>query len=201
MKVKNTRVIQLRQKSSMLVIGVAATTALATATASWLWLNSGDQSYWAVAEPATVGANLDEIALVQVSADFGLAKSTYLVAAQKPAGFLTEPLQAGQLLQESFISQTEVGEYSQLVVPVSATLSAKLKPGSKVQIWIASKFGSEYTPADLLIESAVMVGRVSSDSVFRSDATEVEVQIPGEKTEAILDAIASESAIYLVPSS
>lgn len=87
------------------------------------------------------------------------------------------------------------------MIPVSSTLSAKLQPGSKVQIWIASKFGSEYAPADLVIESAVIVGKVSSDSVFRSDATEVEVQIPSEQIEATLDAIASESAIYLVPSS
>lgn len=200
MKLKKTRVIQLKPKSSLLIIVTAASATLATATASWFWFSGDDQTYWAVAEPATVGANLDELTLVQVSADFGLTKSHYL-AGQKPKGFLTEPLQAGQLLQESFISQNQVGEYSQLVVPVSSRISAKLQPGSKVQIWIASKFGSEYAPAELVIESAVMVGKVSSDSVFRSEATEVEVQIPSEYIEVTLDAIASESAIYLVPSS
>lgn len=78
MKLKKTRVIQLKPKSSLLIIVTAAAATLATAAASWLWYSNDDQTYWAVAEPATVGANLDELTLVQVPADFGLTKSHYL---------------------------------------------------------------------------------------------------------------------------
>jgi len=196
---KTTRVIQLKRQSPAVLAGAIVAALAIGATGTWLWLSNQKQTYWAVAQPATIGTNLDEVTLVKVAADFGLTESTYLAGNQRPTGFLTQPLLQGQLLQESSISQSEVGNFSHLVVPVSSALSAKLHPGSTVQVWVATRFGSEFAPASLLTEDAIMVNQASADSVFKSATLEVEIQIPSDLIEATLDAIATESAIYLVP--
>lgn len=198
---KTNKVVLLnRQSPAILAIATVLSVAIGIAVSS-IWFLTQNQTYWAVAEPAEIGENLEELKLMRVTADFKSTQVSYLATDRLPTGYLSEPLQAGQLIPLQSISTTAVGSYSAVVVPVKSSLSVKTVAGTTVQVWVASRFGSDFAPATLLIDKAVMIGRVGSESVFKSENLEVELQIPSEAVMAMLDAVATDSAIYLVPSS
>ncbi|MFM6980313.1 MAG: hypothetical protein ACKOWE_02790 [Micrococcales bacterium] len=196
-----TNKIQLTKKLPTKVVTAAIASILAIAAAGLWFFQSQQQTYWVVNVDAPAGSNLAELPLRQLPANLAEASKFYLAGNAKPTGFLLQPLEAGQLIATSNLSETKLGDTSKVVVSITNKLTSTIHATTQVQVWVATRFGSELAPATVLIEQAEVVRAVESDSMFQQSNPEVELQVPTDSLPALLDAMASESAIYLVANS
>lgn len=143
------------------------------------------------------GVNVTELELVKVPANFGSLNSNYLSSNQKISGFTTAALPAGTLLTKELLSEEPGQDLVRVVVPIQATLSSAIQTASVVQVWVATKFGNDFAPADLLIEYATVVRNVNADAMLMQKQ-QVELQIASDYLAGLLDAISANSAIYIV---
>jgi hypothetical protein len=201
MKKMNKNIIQLHKPRVASTLAISFLTALVGVTATWIYLTSQVQTYWVVNEDAPVGSELASLPLSQVSANLVANKSRYFSSDQKPAGYLNKSLRAGELISVATISELPIGEFARVVVPSASKLPSSISHLSEVEVWVASRFGNEYGPASQLLPEALVIREVTSDAMFKQQLQQVELQIETAALPAMLDAVANESAIYLIPKS
>lgn len=198
---KSVNLVSLGRARVLPTAVIALIAALAAATTTWLVTFSQEQKYWVLVEDAPLGAQLSKLDLAQVSANLLTNQAGYLTTAKRPDGFLTRSVQAGELLSDSAITSEPIGSFARVVIPSSSSLPSTVVSGADVQIWVASRVGADFDVAAQLLQSAQVVRAVESDGIFKSQQQLVEVQVVAETLPALLDALASDSAIYLVPNS
>ena len=182
-----------------LVFVLAFIVAGLAAFAGFRFLSAQNARYWVVTDNVPANVNLASIELKPIELSLGESAAAYLTAAQKPEGFTKTSLVAGQLLSSQSIATTSDSELVRVVLTSATPLSSSLRAGSQVAIWAAQKIGSDVGPVQLLASDAQVIKLVQGSSTpFSIGNQQAELQISQLSLPAVLDSLATDSAIYLV---
>lgn len=158
-----------------------------------------DQSRYLVpAQTVPQGASLATVSWNEVSANLGAIGAQYLPAGVRPMGFAAADLGAGQLVPNAAISHLSPQQLSRVVVTSKTQLSQNVVAGARVTVWAAKKVQMSYDPPQLLVGSAKVARVVKATGVFASQNQQVELLVDPIDAPVLLDAMASDSAIFLV---
>jgi hypothetical protein len=182
----------------LIVASVAGVFAILTASdSSELVLSARD--------PINPGDIITVSDLVATSVRIEGASQTYLIAEDVPDEGLvvTRPIAAGELVPASAVGSTAGLRQASVVISVSGRLAASIGPGATVDLWAARELESGlYGPPIVVVSSATVVRIVESDGLVVDDsAGTVEVLVPRLRIARVLEAIANEDALSLVPTS
>lgn len=159
------------------------------------------QHYWVVTKDVPANASLADVELRPVSLDLGTSESAYLASAQRPEGYASRAITAGEILSATAFAATANQDVSRLALELSTAISSNLRAGSIVEIWAAQKLGTDFAPVELLVPQAQVVNLAEAGTHFESENPKVEVEVDQLSLPAVLDAVATGSAIYLVAAS
>lgn len=198
-----TNTLRLRSRSKRTPLWAAgfALVIAGVATIGFLYLGgAGGKQYWSAAVDLPAGAVLRPSDLVPVHASFSESDSAYLTDQTNLDGqLLTQPVQAGQLVPAAAVTGEQTASLANVVVQPSAAFSSRIRVGSLVEVWVASKAldGLAVEP-QLLLDRAEVYRIGSNDSAIRSAAPAVELRFDKLAVSGVLQAIADESSILLV---
>ena len=133
------------------------------------------------------------------------AEALYLVPGDVPAEGLvvTRSVAAGELLPASAIGSVDGVRMTSVVLDVRGALAASVQPASVVDIWAARESeGGGFGPPVAIVSAATVVRLVESASIVSgADTTGIEVLVPRSKLARVLEAIANDDAVSIVPAS
>lgn len=144
------------------------------------------------------GSSLATVSWSEVSANLGAVGGQYLLAGSLPRGFAATDLVAGQLVPSSSVTQVSAEKLARVVVTSKTQLSQNVVAGARVSVWAAKRVLNTYEPPQLLVGSAKVAQVVKATGVFASQNQQVELLVSPLDAPAILDAMAGDSAIFLV---
>lgn len=171
-----------------------------------LWLvSTADSSVQVLAARAALspGDRIDAGDLVSQSVRLDGAEGKYLASDEVPdAGFVvTRPVSAGELVPASAVGSPAGVKVASIVVSVRGELARSIEAGTSVDIWSAHETeNGAFGPPAVLVSSAAVVRIVESKGIIADQGGDsVEVLVPRTKTARVLEAIANDDAISLVP--
>jgi len=173
----------------------------------FLIVNGADTSVRVLAAraPLSAGDIVDSDDLVVTSVRVDGALDHYLVADEVPEGglVLTRPIAAGELVPASAVGSAAGLTQSSMVITVNQQLPASIGPGSTVDIWAARELESGlYGPPIVVVSSATVVRIVDSSGLVVDDSEgTVEVLVPRLRIARVLEAVANDDALSIVPTS
>jgi len=173
----------------------------------FLIVNGADTSVRVLAAraPLSAGDIVDSDDLVVTSVRVDGALDHYLVADDVPEGglVLTRPIAAGELVPASAVGSAAGLTQSSMVITVNQQLPASIGPGSTVDIWAARELESGlYGPPIVVVSSATVVRIVDSSGLVVDDSEgTVEVLVPRLRIARVLEAVANDDALSIVPTS
>ena len=144
------------------------------------------------------GSSLATVPWNEVSANLGSLSSNYVAAGVAPSGFAAEDLGRGQLVPKTSIGPWTPQQLSRVVITSKTQLSQNVVPGARVAVWAARKMQNTFDAPKLLVDSAKVAQVVKPANVFAGQSQQVELLVDPIDTPALLDAMASDSAIFLV---
>ncbi len=177
---------------------VVATVLVAAAAIAIKVLVFDGTGYWVVTTDLPAGSQLTEENLAKVQLQLGTVGSNYL-AGNRPTGYVAVGVAAGQLLAKGAVTSAQPGALVRVVVTSKTDLAGSVRGGAVVDIWAARKVENQFEPPALLVEEAGVVEIVKAKGVFSGTKQQVEVQVPAVDAPVLLDAVATDSAIFLVP--
>ena len=185
-----------------LVIGIVLVAA--STTGVWALVNGLDDAIevYSVRATVTAGTRIDADDLVVESVRLGSTAERYLAPDALGDGGLvaTRTIEAGELVPRSAVDEFDRTGLATVVVPSRGTLPSELRVGSTVDVWSAREVErGAYEPPAVLVAGAEVAGIREAGGMVDSGATSVELVIPREKVAALLEALAAEDAIDLVP--
>jgi hypothetical protein len=149
------------------------------------------------------GDRIDAGDLVPQSVRLGSLGGKYLLSTDVPHGGLvvTRTVAAGELVPASAVGTTEGARVASVVVAVQGDLPKGVVAGSVVDVWSAQQTDDKtFAAPSVLVSSATVVRIIESDGIIAGGKTgSVEVLVPRTKTARLLEAIANEDALSLVP--
>jgi hypothetical protein len=123
----------------------------------------------------------------------------YLKQGELPEGsYLLRPVAAGEVIPLSAVTTWQLDDYSNVVLSPTVTLSAQIKPGTKVSIWSAKQLDYQSFEEPTLIALDVEVVSVSKpQGNFSNGSDLVELRVPLANVQYLLGAIANGAALAL----
>jgi hypothetical protein len=170
----------------------------------WI-VSSADASVrvYAARSALTPGDRIHADDLVEQSVRLGGAGSKYLLGTDLPRDGLvvTRTVAAGELVPASAVGSSEGVRVASVVLSVHGQLPRAVVAGSVVDIWSAQQDEDKsFAPPSVLVSSATVVRTIESDGLIADGKTGgVEVLVPRSKTARLLEAVANENALSLVP--
>lgn len=137
------------------------------------------------------------------SVDVNLAGTTdaYLSPAEplEPGAVVVRVVREGELVARSALGRAEDLEVRQVAVPVESALSDRVVTGSTVDLWSVPPADANEGPSELVRGVDVaQVDTASSGLVGRGGAA-VHVLVPSDRLADVLEALASEGTVAVVP--
>jgi hypothetical protein len=133
------------------------------------------------------------------------AERLYLVPDDLPDDGLvvTKAVAEGELVPASAVGSTEGERHTSIVVEVSGELAESVEAGSTVDVWSARESAGGVFDAPVVIVSGATVVRLVDRQglVVDNDSRSVEVLVPRTDVARVLEAIANDDAIAVVPAS
>ena len=186
-------------------IGVALV--IASVAGVFAIVNSADTSELVLAarSPLVTGEIVSADDLVATSVRLDGAREAYLVASEVPDDGLviTRPVAAGELVPASAVGSIEGLRQASVVISVNGQLPASIGPGATVDVWAAKQLESGvYGPPIVVVSTATVVRIVESDGLVVDESSgTVEVLVPRLNIARVLEAIANDDSLSLVPTS
>lgn len=177
----------------------------ASVTGVWWIVGSTDSSVavYAARGPLFVGDRIDASDLVATRVRLESAGELYLTPRRLPAEGLvvTRTVAAGELLPRSAVGTRAGASVTSVVVAVRGRLPGSLGPGSVVDVWAAREGEhGQFGPPSVLVASASVVRLIEATGLIAdSSGQSVEVLVPKDTVAAVLQSIADQDAIALVP--
>lgn len=188
-----------------LLIGV--TLVVASVAGVWAVVAAADETVqvYAASGPLAPGDRVNASDLKAANVRLEAATDLYLATGSIPADGLviTHPVGAGELVPVSATGSIDGLRLTSLVLSVDGQLAAAVGPGSLVDVWAsreteAGSFGAPVT----IVAGATVVRLVASESIVGTgETTAVEVLVPRSKVARVLEAVANDDAISIVPAS
>ena len=155
--------------------------------------------------PLAPGDHVDRDDLVATSVRLGGAERLYLSADDVPPDGLvvTRAVAAGELVAASAVGSMLGERETAVVLAVDGELAGSVVPGSGVDVWSARQSTSGVFEAPAVIVSAATVVRLVDREGFVVDdgSAAVEVLVPRAQVARVLEAVANDDSISVVPSS
>ncbi len=131
------------------------------------------------------------------------ADTLYLEPGEVPdTGFVvTKSVAQGELVPASAVGSVDGLRLTSVVLTMGSQLAASVQPGSVVDVWAAEEVDSgHFGPPAVIVSGAIVVRLIESDSIVASDqTTAIEVLVPKSKIARVLEALANDDAISIVP--
>lgn len=132
-----------------------------------------------------------------------VATALYLVPGDIPATgvVVTRAVAGGELVPASAVGSVDGLSLTSVVVSIGGPLAASVRPGSIVDLWAAEKIANgHFGPPTVIVAGATVVRLMKSDSIVAADqATSIEVLVPRSKIARVLQALANDDSISIVP--
>jgi hypothetical protein len=165
---------------------------------------------YAAAETFAPGDHVDADQLLARQVSLDDAQSLYLTAGDLPEGGLVASavVRRGELIPLAALG-TEAGSRStSVVLALSGEVSASVVAGAVVDVWASSVVSGDGTvgssggfgPPTVLTADAIVVRVVEPDGIVSAaDGQSVEVLVPRSRIARLLQAIANDDALAVVP--
>ena len=163
---------------------------------------------YAAASGMSPGDRIDEADLLLRQVSLEAAHDVYIGPGDLPADGLiaVAVVRAGELVPRSAVG-SEAGEQStSLVLQLNLRVGSAVVPGALVDIWSAAQAGGDvadigaFGPPIVLAADAIVVRIVDKEGIIAgSDGDSVEVLVPRIRIARLLQAIANEDALAIVP--
>lgn len=197
-----------RAPDPRLLIGVGLVVASVAGVVGLVAAVDRREPVYAAAAPLQPGDRLEPDALVERRVALDGAESLYLRAGELPDDGLvvTRPIREGELITTSALGAASAVDATAVVVELAAPVSASVGPGSAVDVWTAR--AAETTgagaappaPPRVLVSDAVVVEvRDDGGLVATGGGASVEVLVPRGRVARLLQAIADEARLSVVP--
>ena len=143
--------------------------------------------------------------LVATNVSFDGASGAYLTVADVPDEGLviTRSVGAGELVPASSVGSVEGLRQASVVITVDGQLAGAVEPGATVDLWAAKELDSGVYGAPIVVVSSATVVRLveSSGLVVDDSSGTVEILVPRLNIARVLEAIANDDSLSLVPAS
>lgn len=160
---------------------------------------------YAAREPLAPGDRVDAGDLVGTSVRLDGAERLYLVPDDLPDDGLvvTKAVAEGELVPASAVGSAAGERQTSIVLSVSGDLAASVDAGSTVDVWTARESAGGVFEAPVVIVSAATVVRLVDQQgiVVDNRSAAIEVLVPRTDVARVLEAIANDDAIAVVPAS
>jgi hypothetical protein len=173
-------------------------------------VSAGDRrtAIYAAADDLSPGDHIDsgDFILRQVSLDE--AERLYLAPGDVPDDGLViaVTVRSGELVPRAAVASVEGERSTSLVLQLSGRVSAAVVPGAAVDVWAAAEApdgiggSGAFGPPVVICADAVVVRIVEDEGlVASSDGDAVEVLVPRTRVARLLQAIANDAALAIVP--
>jgi hypothetical protein len=170
-------------------------------------VNAADTSarFYAARAALSPGDRIHRGDLVEQSVRLGGAGAHYLGLRDIPdAGLVvTRPVSAGELVPSSAIGSVAGLTVTSVVVSVDGQLARAIEAGAVVDLWAAHETADRlYGAPTVLVSSALVVRLIKAEGIIADGSSgSVELLVPRSKTARVLEAIANNDALSLVPTS
>lgn len=191
-----------------LIIGLALV--IGSVAGVFAIVSAGDRrtTIYAASSSLSAGDRIDAGDLVARQVSLDAAETLYLAPGDVPADGLViaTAVRAGELIPRAAVASTQGERSTSLVLQLSGRVSAAVVPGALVDVWAAPQSSGEvagtggFGPPVVLTPDAVVVRVVDDDGlVAASDGDAVEVLVPRSRIARLLQAIANDDALAIVP--
>lgn len=184
-------------------IGLGLVIAGVAGTAFVVTTSDTSEEVFTTRGPLAVGDVIVEEDLVRSSVRVGAAERLYLVPGDVPEGGLvvTRAVAAGELVPASAVGTTTGQEFTTVVVPVGERLAASVTAGATVDLWASPQLdGGVFGPPVVIVPSASVVRLLEpSGIVVDETSAAVEMLVPKYRIARVLEAMANDDALSLVP--
>jgi len=166
---------------------------------------SADRSIavYTAAAPLAVGDTITASDLISTQVRFPGADNLYLTPGRLPAeGLLvTRTISTGELVASSAVGTRAGASITSVVVDVKGTLASAVIPGAVVDVWAARQSDrAAYGPPAVLVSNASVVRLIEAQSLIADGRGQsVEILVPKTKVAAVLESIANEDSVALIP--
>ena len=156
-------------------------------------------------EPLAPGDRIDADDLVGTSVRLEGAEGLYLAPDDVPREgvVVTKPVAEGELVPTSAVGSAAGERQTSIVLGVNGELAASVVAGSTVDVWSSRESTAGLFEAPVVIVSSATVVRLVDQQglVVDSRSASIEVLVPRTDVARVLEAIANDDAIAVVPSS
>ena len=160
---------------------------------------------YAARAPLAPGDHIDLDDLEATSVRLDGADALYLGPSDVPDDGLvvTKPVADGELVPASAVGSSLGEQQTAIVLAVNGELAASVVAGSGVDVWSARQTGSGLFEAPAVIVSGATVVRLVDRDGFVVDdgSAAIEVLVPKAQIARVLEAVANDDAISVVPAS
>lgn len=160
---------------------------------------------YAARDSFSPGDRISEDDLVEVSARLVGVDDLYLVPGDIPDDGLivTKAVATGELIPSSAVGSPSGLRYASIVVTVPGQLPASIAPGSSVDVWAATEDETNlFGPPSVIVSSAIVVRLVEDEGIVAGgDTSSLELLVARSKVARVLEAIANDDALSVVPTS
>lgn len=188
-----------------LVIGVLLVAASVAGVVAIVSANDRSIEVYAAAEALAPGdrVTVDRLAVRSVRLD--ATADLYLAPGDVPAEgvLVSRSVNAGELVPVSAVGGADGARLAALVLQVEGGLAASVGAGSVVEVWAAAQTGSgEFAEPAVIVSGATVVRLVQTSTIVSGgEVTAIELLVPRSKIAVVLEAIAGEASVSIVPSS
>ena len=164
-------------------------------------LNRTTETYLVAAADLASGSSLTQTSFRSESVGLYTLSDSYL----KPSdlvqmSYLIHPLAEGELIPKSAVTTQVLDDHVNVVISTGLVISNELSAGSKVQLWTSPflEYGKYGEPYILTLDSEIIEIR-KPEGAFANQIPLVEIRIPVESLEAVLQAIANQDSLAVIP--
>jgi hypothetical protein len=130
--------------------------------------------------------------------DLGSLSQTYVTAEDSAGLVLLQPVAAGELIPLRILGQGLASGQTSLRFTPGLKPAGQITPGSSVAIWQVVEIDDIFQ-SQLLVQSALVTDLHYGDGLFAGDLPEVEVLLTQSLATLVLESLASDARIYLLP--
>jgi hypothetical protein len=162
-------------------------------------------SVYAARGPLAPGDHIHSGQLIATSVRLEGAERLYVLPEDVGADGLvvTKAVAEGELVPASAVGSPNGVRQTSIVLAVSGQLASSVGPGSLVDVWSARSTGNGQFEAPAVVVASATVVRLVEDSglVVDNRAMSVEVLVPRDRVARVLEALANDDAVSVVPAS
>ncbi|WP_256792670.1 hypothetical protein [Terrabacter sp. Ter38] len=195
-------------RDSRLVVGVLLVVVAATLGAKAVASADDRVPVWVAASNLVAGDEVAETSFVRADVRLADGMNAYLAAdAPAPTGsFMVRDVRAGELVPVSAVGGADAVAVQRVTVRADAMSTTGLARGSRVDVFVTPKAPSTgdtatTTPTKKVLESAAVAAVMTSSGGFGAGSmTSVQIYVPADKVQPLVEAVDGEAKLTLVPS-